>query len=231
MATSLIGAFNTWSAWWSYLTTTLQRGEDHASLILIMPSLMAVSAQWHYIQPLLFFVSLVMMILLCSFAAINTFAILDRGHDASLYSIAYRNTRLMLVWLFANSFIRSLSHFSFHFWFRKVFLSVFLSLFTVAKSLSSCFPLAAMLILLVGFFTGFTSSVAPSIILPFFGMLPVYNIYFMASLAMGIIFSIFSGIFVVIRQWLELFAFRALLVFHLATLFHGKINPFYQLVA
>lgn len=31
MATSLIGAFRTWSAWWSYLTTTLQRGEEQAS--------------------------------------------------------------------------------------------------------------------------------------------------------------------------------------------------------
>lgn len=31
MATSLIGAFKTWSAWWSYLTTTLQRGEEQAS--------------------------------------------------------------------------------------------------------------------------------------------------------------------------------------------------------
>ena len=31
MATSLMGAFNTWSAWWAYLTTTLQRGEEQAS--------------------------------------------------------------------------------------------------------------------------------------------------------------------------------------------------------
>ncbi len=30
MAT-LIGAFNTWSAWWAHLTTTLQRGEEQAS--------------------------------------------------------------------------------------------------------------------------------------------------------------------------------------------------------